>query len=126
MSRFAHNVGFLLIFVTVGFIAGFIVFWGGLILFAIGYEGITGSPFHAGTGDGLELVRLVVVLGTCVVTTAWLFRKQRRIRLRWDEGKYLNCLRCGYDLRGNTHATCPECGYKMTSAQLHELGVDDA
>jgi hypothetical protein len=41
----------------------------------------------------------------------WILIGFRRYRRRLRRG---NCLRCGYDLTGNTSGLCPECGTRVT------------
>ncbi len=126
MTRFATNVGFALIFIVAGAIASSLFCLLIFKLFAFGYD-VINIPFL----DGLDY-SLVEQLqfGTFFVTwtgfTLLLFWKKYKLDYRWDSGKYLRCLRCGYDLRGNQSNKCPECGYKMTSIQQDELSTKDA
>lgn len=40
---------------------------------------------------------------------------QHYLRRYWpkivDDGRFLNCLKCNYDLRGSPSGICPECGH---------------
>jgi hypothetical protein len=42
-----------------------------------------------------------------ILWTAWAALAASRSRWRARRGA---CVRCGYDLRGGSHVTCPECG----------------
>lgn len=45
----------------------------------------------------------------------WLMLCTSRIARRWVRRRKHRCQFCGYDLRGSTGATCPECGRSTTS-----------
>ena len=44
------------------------------------------------------------------IPTAWLWHRDRRLISCSPDHRL--CLRCGYDLTGNTSGVCPECGDK--------------
>jgi hypothetical protein len=64
-----------------------------------------------------DLIPWVAMVLTAVVASwqAWLRRSVRRLAAQhvWAEylsGRLQSCVDCGYDLRGLTRDTCPECG----------------
>ena len=48
--------------------------------------------------------------GTGVLTWFWRNRCQRFLRQQLIDSGIPICLKCGYELRGQTEARCPECG----------------
>jgi len=48
--------------------------------------------------------------GTVMLTWFWRNRCQRFLRQQLIASGIPICLKCGYDLRGQTEARCPECG----------------
>ena len=48
------------------------------------------------------------------IPTAWLWHRDRRLISSSPDHRL--CLRCGYDLNGNTSGVCPECGEKTAMA----------
>lgn len=109
-----------MIFVMMGSFIGSIVSFLALILLAIG------APFYYEDDLTVSRVFFVTFFVTWIASTLWLFRKKRKVDYRWNSEKYLHCLRCGYDLRGNHGTKCPECGYEMTSTQQHTLSINHA
>ena len=63
--------------------------------------------------SGIELPLWLLLLLTAI-PTAWLWHRDRR-RIRPG-----CCLRCGYDLTGNTSGVCSECGEKKAMANSEE------
>jgi len=59
--------------------------------------------------EGLNMPAWLPLLLTAI-PTAWLWHRDRRL-ISSSPG-HLLCLRCGYDLTGNTSGVCPECGDK--------------
>ena len=51
-----------------------------------------------------------LVLLLTAIPTAWLWHRDRRLISSSPDHRL--CLRCGYDLTGNTSGVCPECGDK--------------
>lgn len=56
------------------------------------------------------VVMLLWFLLVFAVLSPLLARRLLRTSLRAARGQ---CLRCGYDLRGNTSGVCPECGRRV-------------
>ncbi len=54
-------------------------------------------------------------LGTWLLVTAWIIARAQRAAPR---SACVMCPDCGYNMRGLTHATCPECGVEHTLDQL--------
>lgn len=121
MKRFFENAGLALVYIVTGAMVSFFVYWVGFKLFSIGYELINGYPFHARKLT-IERIRISVVFVVWALTTSWLFWKKRRIDYRWNSEGYLNCLRCGYNLRHSQDDKCPECGYKLPPHQIRGRG----
>lgn len=59
------------------------------------------------------------VLMTAAATPAlpWLALRARRLYLRRRRRRLGLCLRCGYDLRGNTSGVCSECGRSIEAVR---------
>ena len=51
-----------------------------------------------------------VVAATAIPPLLWLARRSRRLYTRRRRSRLGLCLRCGYDLTGNTSGKCSECG----------------
>jgi len=64
-------------------------------------------PDYQGPWVNYVWVALWLPLLLTAIPTAWLWHRDRR-RIRPG-----CCLRCGYDLTGNTSGVCPECGDKV-------------
>ncbi len=56
------------------------------------------------------LVGFTWVSGMVVLTWFWRHRCQRFLRQKLVASGIPICLKCGYDLRGQTEPRCPECG----------------
>ncbi len=71
-----------------------------------GWPWTTGStkPLHAFD------IRLSFLLWGIAIPTAWLWHRDHRLISSSPDHRL--CLRCGYDLTGNTIGVCPECGDK--------------
>lgn len=67
----------------------------------------TGSPLFNNVRE-INIPFWILLLFTAILT-AWLWHRDRR---RTQPGC---CLRCGYNLAGNTSGVCSECGEKTTS-----------
>jgi len=63
-------------------------------------------------GRLIDFVLPFLVIGSAVLVHAWCARRlaQRHLRRYLLRKGVPICLRCGYDLRGQTEARCPECG----------------
>ncbi len=78
-----------------------------------GYLSIEGQSIPAGewTARNVEWLTVAVPawmpLVLCLPYPAYAWLAGRRLRRRRARGQ---CLRCGYDLRGNVSGRCPECG----------------
>lgn len=66
----------------------------------------TGVP----TGAKLSRIPFWCVALLTAIPTAWLWRRDRRLISCSPDP--LLCVRCGYDLTGNTSGVCSECGEK--------------
>lgn len=126
MKRFATNAGFALIFIVVGAIASGLFCLLIFKLFAFGYHVINIRVLDGVDYSIVEQLQFATFFVAWAGFTLWLFYKKRKIDYRWSSKKYLRCLRCGYDLRGNQSDTCPECGQKMTSIQQDALSINHA
>ena len=73
----------------------------------IGKDWVISSSYYGGIWIGLPLWLLLLLTA---IPTAWLWHRDRR-RVRPG-----CCLRCGYDLTGNTSGVCSECGLPATPA----------
>ena len=93
-------------------------FWFGLLGYACGVGVFVGamliplrrwfnipSSMLGGVVSGLTVGPGIVVL-----TWFWRHRCQRFLRQQLVASGIPICLKCGYDLRGQTEARCPECG----------------
>ena len=62
--------------------------------------------------DVLRLLSILPVVGTASALFVWARRReiQTTVRRLLRERGLRVCMRCGYDLRGNTQPRCPECG----------------
>jgi uncharacterized paraquat-inducible protein A len=65
-------------------------------------------------------VVLGLLVGVLVGWVQWLFRRsaQQELRLYLREQGIPVCLHCGYNLRGQVEARCPECGRPFDPALL--------
>ena len=65
---------------------------------------------------------LGIVGGCFSVAVRWFWRRksQRFLRERLIGLGMLVCLKCGYDLRGQTEPRCPECGIPFDPALIQE------
>ena len=124
--RFATNLGYALIFIVAGSIASSLFCLLAFKLSALGYDAININFLDGVDYVVVERLQFATFFVAWAISTLWLFWKKYKIDYRWDSGKYLYCLRCGYDLRGNQGNMCPECGYTMTSIQQEELSTKDA
>jgi len=73
-----------------------------------------------GTGANAALLRLIFVAFLLLfvsLPTAWLWRRDRSSRIRPG-----CCLRCGYNLTGNTSGVCSECGERSVVPQSNSEG----
>ena len=65
--------------------------------------------------------------GLCLISAPYpivvLFRGPIRRRRRRSRGE---CVRCGYDLRGNESGACPECGTTIAAARVEASQESDA
>ena len=55
------------------------------------------------------VVRFPILVPFVVVAAVWAVPIASRLRT-WSRGRCGACVRCGYDLTGNTSGRCPECG----------------
>lgn len=84
------------------------------------------SPLVSGPGDLLMLAApflatLVLALGV------WFLRRKRRQAARTPAESTLACVRCGYDLRGQSLPRCPECGtLRGFAVPMEGLGLTEA
>ena len=77
----------------------------------------------SGVPEWVELYVSPALTGLLVsVGLVWLGRRdiQRFLRKQLLERGVPICLRCGYDLRGQTEPRCPECGTPFEEALLQE------
>jgi hypothetical protein len=98
-----------------------LVGWGALTIVFFGWRAIVpkvllqGLPYWG--------LRHVMGLSACLATVLlanWTWRRRIRRALR-EELQHCGvpiCVRCGYDLRGQVEARCPECGEVFDSALL--------
>ncbi len=93
-------------------------FWFGLLGYTFGVGGLVMAilislrpwlNISASTFVGI-LVGSTWVSGMVVLTWLWRNRCQRFLRQQLNASGIPICLKCGYDLRGQTEARCPECG----------------
>jgi len=99
----------------------FIAFAVGLTALSLGLAGLTIFVSRAGhwRGIGMKLAAILcAVIPLHLIPLMYVrYRKWMRVFLR----QYLNdhgiplCRGCGYDLRGQVQARCPECGMEVTA-----------
>jgi hypothetical protein len=70
-----------------------------------GFHGLAGFMFRWEPGF---IYAVAVPLWALLLFLISMLFLSGRLRVRRSGG---NCVRCGYDLTGNTSGTCPECGY---------------
>jgi len=69
--------------------------------------------------DGFVLNVNWYALGAWLLATAWIIARAQRSS---PGSACVTCPACGYDMRGLTHTTCPECGKEHTLDQFVSRG----
>jgi len=108
---------------------GFIAYAVGLTVLSLGLAGLTIAVSRVGqwSGTGVKLAAILcAVIPLHLIPLMYVrYREWMRVFLR----QYLNdhgipvCQGCGYDLRGQVHPRCPECGREFT---LRDPGIEGA
>lgn len=70
-----------------------------------------------------KLLLLALILAFSAMAGFALFHEGWQARSRRERAAAGRCVRCGYELRGNTSETCPECGHKF---HLADTSSDDS
>jgi uncharacterized paraquat-inducible protein A len=77
--------------------------FGFLVLAAVVYVGSATLAIH-----GLPVLGVALIGAAAVMLPLWLLIRPTELQ---DERRAKGlCVRCGYDIRGNTSGVCPECG----------------
>ncbi len=107
----------------------FIAYAVGLTVLSLGLAELTIAVSRVGqwSGTGVKLAAILcAVIPLHLIPLMYVrYREWMRVFLR----QYLNdqgipvCRGCGYDLRGQTNARCPECGWEF---RLREPGIEGA
>ncbi|MAE63014.1 MAG: hypothetical protein CMJ18_01975 [Phycisphaeraceae bacterium] len=84
-----------------------------VVCFAAGLGGYLLIWMYAKNRIGLPLFVGTTILSTAVGGALLGHLSISKMRPHLDHERHGYCHRCGYDLRGHDHASCPECGVEL-------------